>query len=267
MHPVRKSVIAILALLYALLFAEAYLHVFGSRIFGDHGRSYVHRPWQDRWVLGVPFRTNGWGLRGEPFTGGALRIVAFGGSATESMEAPERESWPGRVARHLNARYGARVAQVANAGSAGLASAHYVAHVGELSRPIALDVAILYTGLNDTDRLARYGKIQRVERIGDQIYRDAFLQAFIAPDPIRLTALGDSILERSYLSLFVHGFVEKSFVQPLRNRLEDLVPGWRLRDKRARLRASPEFGAVLARARVDYAHNLSLMLDACAPRG
>ncbi len=267
MRPARRIAIALLALLYALLFAEAYLRVFGSRIFGDRGRSYVHRPWQNRVVLGVPFRTNGWGLRGAPFTARALRIVAFGGSATESAELPEEESWPARVERHLNDRAGARLGQVANAGSAGLSSAHYVAHVGELSGPIPLDVAILYTGINDADRLARYGRTQRVERIGDETYREAFLQAFTAPDPVRLTALGDSILGRAYLPLFVRSFVEKSFVQPLRNRLEDVVPGWRLRDKRARLRASPEFGAVLDRAREDYAHNVSLMLEAARATG
>jgi len=266
-HPARKSAIAILALLYALLFAEAYLRVFGSRLFGDHGRSYVHRPWQDRLVRGVPFRTNGWGVRGEPFTARSLRIVAFGGSATESAEVPEAESWPARVEWHLNGRFGARAGQVANAGSAGLSSPHYVAHVEELARPIGLDVAILYTGLNDTDRLARYGRILRVERIGDRSYREVFLQAFTAPDPVRLTDIGNPILERSYLVLFVRSFFEKSFVQPLRNRLEDLVPGWHLRDKRARLRASPVFGAVLARAKEDYTHNLTLMFDAARAAG
>jgi len=266
-RPGRKSAIAILVLLFAILFAESYLRMFGSRLFGDRGRSYVHRPWRIRVAQGVPFRTNGWGLRGEDFTPRALRIVAFGGSATESSDLPEEATWPGRVEHHLNDRFGARLGQVANAGSAGLASPHYVAQVEELARLIGLDVAILYTGLNDTDRLARHGRILRVGRLGDPSYREAMFQAFIAPDPARLAAMGDSILDRSYLVLFLRAFTEKSLVQPLRNRLEDLIPGRRLRDKRARLRASPSLGAVLARARADYGNNLSLMLAAARAAG
>lgn len=267
-RPARRIAIALLALLYALLFAEAYLRVFGSRIFGDRGRSYVHRPWQNRVVLGVPFRTNGWGLRGAPFTARALRIVAFGGSATESAELPEEESWPARVERHLNDRAGARIGQVANAGSAGLSSAHYLAHLVELSGPINLDVAVVYSGTNDADRLARYGRILRVDRMGDRAYREAFFQAFIAPDPERLAVGPDvPILERSYFFLFLRGFVVKSVVQPTRNRLEDRLPGRSLSDKRKRLRASPGFAAVLRRAQEDYTQNLRLMLDVARARG
>ncbi len=173
MRPGRTSAIAVLALLYATLFAEAYLRLFGSRRFGDRGRSYVHRPWLTRVLQGVPFRTNGWGLRGDDFTPRVLRIVAFGGSATESADLPEEATWPARIERHLNDRFSARLGQVANAGSAGLASAHYVAHVEELGRTMGLDVALIYTGFNDADRLARYRRILSVDRIGDRSYREA----------------------------------------------------------------------------------------------
>jgi lysophospholipase L1-like esterase len=255
-----RPVAALLLLLYALAFGEVYLRLFGSRLFGDRGRSYLRQPYQYTPVHKVPFRTNGLGLRGEDFRKGVLRVVAFGGSATESGDVPEAESWPARLEAHLNAR--APFFQVVNAGVSGLASAHYLAHLEELSAPLGIDVAIIYTGTNDADRLARYKRIIRVEQIDDPTYGEAFLQAFHRPDPARLEeTLSGHFLKRSRLLLFLRDFAVKSFIQPGLRRLEDLLPGQTLAEKRIRLRALPEYESILSRARKDYTHNLTLMIE------
>ncbi len=257
----KNLTLLLLGFLYVAGFGEVYLRIFGSRHFGRPGHSYLRPPYAYDEIRGAPFRTNGLGLRGEDYEGRALRIMAFGGSATESAEVPEEESWPARVEQRLNAHYGTRIGQVTNAGKAGLASSHYLAHLKELIDPSELDIGIIYTGTNDADRIARYGKIQRIERIDDPSYGLVFFQAFSQPDPHRLLqTAGDPPSRHLLLTHFLRSFVVKSFVQPMRRRLEDLIPGQKLSDKRQRLRESPEYESVIKRANDDYEHNLSLML-------
>lgn len=258
----KNLTLLLLGLLWVAGFGEVYLRIFGSRQFGRPGHSYVRPPYAYDEILGAPFRTNGFGLRGDDYESGTLRILAFGGSATESAEVAEAESWPARVEAHLNARYRAKIGQVANAGKAGLASSHYLAHLRELADPAGIDVAIMYTGANDADRIARYGKIQRIAKIDDATYGLALLQAFSQPDPYRLLkTAGDPISRRFLFPHFVKSFLVKGFVQPIRNRIEDLIPGRKLLEKRYRLRESPDYESVMARAADDYEHNLSLMLE------
>ncbi|MDP3938854.1 MAG: GDSL-type esterase/lipase family protein [Deltaproteobacteria bacterium] len=254
--------------IYAAVFGEAFLRLFGSRYLGEPGRSYIRPPYHYSKALGAPFRTNGWGLRGRDFREGALRIVTLGGSATESAEVPEEESWPYRLEVELNALGGGRPGQVANAGMAGTASAHYLAHLNELAGPVGIDVAVIFTGINDADRLARYGSILSVEQVGDSRYAEALFQAFSRPDPVRLGELDSSPpVLRSRLALFLKGFGVKTVGQPLRNRLEDFVPGQSLREKRARLRASAEYPVILSRAADDYERNILLMIEAARKFG
>lgn len=269
LHRKRRTLLLLLfGLVYVLAFGEGYLRVFGSRHFGRPGHSYVRPPYSYDEVLGAPFRTNGLGLRGEDYAADALRIMVLGGSATECAEVPEEETWPVRMEAYLAARHGLSSAQVANAGKAGLASGHYVAHLRELAGPARIDAAVIYTGTNDADRLARYGRIQRIERLDDATYGRSFLQAFSQPDPIRLRETGGDPLSRHLLlPHFLKSFVVKNFVQPIRNRLEDLIPGRKLNDKRRRLRESPDYARVLEKAREDYAHNLSLMLGIARAEG
>jgi lysophospholipase L1-like esterase len=262
----KKGIVVVAGVLYIIAFGEAYLRLFGSRLFGDRGRSYLRQPYQVTRVGRVSFRTNATGLRGEDFTDGVLRIVAFGGSATESADAPEAESWPARLEARLNARE--RRVQIANAGMAGLASAHYLVHLNELADPLGIDLAVIYSGTNDADRLARFGHILRIERLEDTTYGQAMAQAFLRPDPARLAeTMGGNLVSRSRLAQFFRSFVIKGFLHPVRHHLEDVLPGRSLQDKRLRLRASPDYEAMLSQAWDDYTHNLALMIETAERHG
>lgn len=262
-RPSARTLLLLLAgLLYALGFAEGYLRVFGSRYIGVEGRSCIHPPYDFKKLYGAPFQTNGWGLRGRDFEQGVLRVVTFGGSATEAAELTEEDSWSGRLETDFNAIAGTRLGQVVNAGMSGAASAHYLAHLRELSGPLGIDVAVIYTGINDADRLARYGKILEVSRVGDASYAEAFFQAFSRPDPTRFASMPVSpLMQHARLALFLKSFVIKSVSQPFRNRFEDLVPGRSLEDKRVKLRASAAYPEILRQAGMDYAHNILLMIE------
>ena len=127
---------------------------------GAPGRSVLERP-----EFRVPVRINEAGFRGGPLPGakppGVYRIVALGDSFTFGYGVRERQAYPARLARRLNARTGGRPrVEVVNLGVPGAGPLDYLwhlEHTGLALHPDLVVVGLFANDVNDLYQLRRFG--------------------------------------------------------------------------------------------------------------
>jgi len=97
------------------------------------------------------FTVNALGLRGDEWSDGdRYRILAIGGSTTESLYLDDSEAWPRILQDLLNAERPRGGVWVGNAGRSGLNSRHHVIHTMRLlEQHPGIDAIILTAGIND----------------------------------------------------------------------------------------------------------------------
>jgi len=123
-------------------------------------RSVLERP-----EFRVPVRINEAGFRGGPLPGakppGVYRIVALGDSFTFGYGVRERQAYPARLARRLNARTGGRPGvEVVNLGVPGAGPLDYLwhlEHTGLALQPDLVVVGLFANDVNDLYQLRRFG--------------------------------------------------------------------------------------------------------------
>lgn len=104
------------------------------------------------------FITNSFGMRGDELLDKQkVRILAIGGSTTESMYIDQEKSWPYSLQKKLNSESGLKNVWVGNAGKSGLNSRdHIVATKILLDQLPKIDLILVLSGINDmTVRLAQ----------------------------------------------------------------------------------------------------------------
>ncbi len=102
---------------------------------------------------------NDWGIRGPDFSpDDSLRVLAIGGSTTESLYLDESETWPHLLQDRLNTIVPRPSVWVGNAGKSGHASAHHVLQVEKLLDQFPrIDVVLVLVGTNDMMRTLQSG--------------------------------------------------------------------------------------------------------------
>jgi lysophospholipase L1-like esterase len=126
------------------------------------------------------FSTNGLGLRGDEWSSGdSYRILAIGGSTTESLYLDDREAWPRLLQDRLNAARGGSEVWVGNAGKSGLSSRHHVIQVMRLLEQHPVDAVIVMVGVNDLhNRLSRDAAFLPIDQEPKSEFRRLYLSAF-----------------------------------------------------------------------------------------
>ena len=95
------------------------------------------------------FTTNAEGLRGRPLPGpGELRVLAIGGSTTETMYLDDPDAWTAVLERGLAKKLGKPV-WVGNAGKSGLTTFAHVSQVHLYVDELRPDVIVMQAGIND----------------------------------------------------------------------------------------------------------------------
>ncbi|NJL92447.1 MAG: SGNH/GDSL hydrolase family protein [Anaerolineae bacterium] len=111
------------------------------------------------------FSTDALGLRGSalPEAGDALRILAIGGSTTESLYVDDADAWPHRLERIAQAE--GQAVWVGNAGRSGHNSLHHFVTLYYIAPQIAADVVLMLVGVNDMTPFLRSGNAQAMPLI------------------------------------------------------------------------------------------------------
>jgi lysophospholipase L1-like esterase len=133
--------------------------------YGVPGKSYglwtydsevgaIHR----RNAYNTNAQTNDHGFRNaenvlNPKSPGALRIITYGGSTTFCYNLPDGETWPDRLEQSLRRDRHPRD-QVLNAGAISWSVAHEFARARRDVPELKPDIAIIYTGVNETTNAA-----------------------------------------------------------------------------------------------------------------
>ncbi len=95
------------------------------------------------------FTTDAAGLRSRPLPGpGTMRVLAIGGSTTESLYLDDRDAWTAVLERELAQRLG-RPVWVGNAGKSGLTSFAHVSQALAYVDDVKPDVIVIQAGIND----------------------------------------------------------------------------------------------------------------------
>lgn len=274
------------SLAIAVLSAELALRL----LFPANTRHYVYAPRTTRvwrlnpaWVPGVAretrFTINSQGIRGREFGADEYRILAVGGSTTESLEQDDSSAWPALVASALPRTADGREVWIGNVGRSGMYSRDHVLHIKYLSAELPrIDRVLLLVGINDlTVSLAQGDAYVMPPPITDadaeqQQARRAFALVpgrLETPETSDLIAQGAPSYQRTALfQLFVRG---RSAAKNLKGasglavdqRGEYLVR-WRERRRHATriLTQAPDLTAPLA----EYRRNLNVIADLAAAR-
>ena len=127
------------------------------------------------------FRTNAWGIRGEALADdGRFRVLALGGSTTESLYLDDAEAWPRLLQDELASRTGEASWWVGNAGRSGLNSRHHMAQaMNLLGGPLEIDVLLLLVGVNDLQyRLGSGADYRPLDQEPREVIEDVKAHAF-----------------------------------------------------------------------------------------
>lgn len=154
-----KFLIAIFAIFVSLVLVEILLHKFYSLRYGY--QYYLWPPYTTRSVTAPPdvfpgvsgtkrFLINSIGMRGdEPSYDDKMRILALGGSTTESGELDETETWPYLLQKKLNEDSEQKI-WVGNAGRRGSTTRDNILQFKYFVSQIKnIDTIILLPGIND----------------------------------------------------------------------------------------------------------------------
>jgi lysophospholipase L1-like esterase len=127
------------------------------------------------------FTVNALGLRGEEWSEDhRYRILAIGGSTTESLYLDDSEAWPRVLQDLLNTQQPAGGVWVGNAGRSGLNSRHHVIHTLRLlEQHPGIDAIIVMAGINDLhQRLSLDDDFRPIDQEPrsrfERLYREAF---------------------------------------------------------------------------------------------
>ena len=133
------------------------------------------------------FTTNADGLRAEARRPEhAYRILAIGGSTTESLYLDDAETWPRLLQEQLGAARGRADVWVGNAGKSGLNSRHHVVQVLQLLPQLPqIDVLLLLVGVNDLHhRLSRDADFRPIDQEPRSAFSELYVRAFdVRPEP------------------------------------------------------------------------------------
>ena len=144
------------------------------------GSAEQPRRWQRLLSGASRFSTNARGLRGDEWSSGdSYRILAIGGSTTESLYLDDREAWPRLLQDRLNAARGGSEVWVGNAGKSGLSSRHHVIQVMRLLEQHPVDAVVVLAGVNDFhNRLSRDAAFLPIDQEPKREFRRLYLTAF-----------------------------------------------------------------------------------------
>jgi lysophospholipase L1-like esterase len=133
------------------------------------------------------FTTNADGLRAEARRPEhAHRILAVGGSTTESLYLDDAETWPRLLQERLAAVRGRADVWVGNAGKSGLNSRHHVVQVLQLLPQLPrIDVLLLLAGVNDLHHwLSRDSDFRPIDQEPPSAFAELYVRAFdVQPQP------------------------------------------------------------------------------------
>jgi lysophospholipase L1-like esterase len=133
------------------------------------------------------FTTNADGLRAEARRPEhAYRILAIGGSTTESLYLDDAETWPRLLQEQLGAARGRADVWVGNAGKSGLNSRHHVVQALQLLPQLPqIDVLLVLAGVNDLHhRLSRDADFRPIEQEPRSAFAELYARAFdVRPEP------------------------------------------------------------------------------------
>jgi len=126
-------------------------------------------------LAGTFFRTNGFGLRGDPVRDdGSIRILTVGDSCTWGWGVGQEEAYPAVLQRLLDERHGAGRYQVLNAGVPGYTTYEGLIYLRERGLALKPAVVIADYGFNETfhtgeieTQIARYQKFRCVVAADD----------------------------------------------------------------------------------------------------
>lgn len=150
------------------------------------------------------FTTNAEGLRGNPLPGpGTLRVLAIGGSTTETMYLDDSDAWTAVLERGLAKNLG-KPAWVGNAGKSGLTTFAHVSQVHLYVDELRPDVIVMQAGINDLTmcisggrhELLTSAKAFRWEDAWDEYGRRVFAQVNV-PD-VRHELRLQTLMERAF---------------------------------------------------------------------
>ena len=154
-----KLIMTIVAVVISLLVTEILLHKFYKLRYGYH--YYLWPPYLSRNITTLPnvfpgvsgtkrFYINSIGMRGsEPTASDKKRIVAVGGSTTESGELDESETWPALLQNMLNENNEQKM-WVGNAGRRGSTTRDNILQMKYFVSQINnVNTIILLSGIND----------------------------------------------------------------------------------------------------------------------
>jgi lysophospholipase L1-like esterase len=136
------------------------------------------------------FTTNADGLRAEARRPEhAYRILAIGGSTTESLYLDDTETWPHLLQQRLGAARGRADVWVGNAGKSGLNSRHHVVQALQLLPQLPqMDVVLVLAGVNDLHhRLSLDTDFRPIDQEPRSAFADLYARAFDvrpAPQPL-----------------------------------------------------------------------------------
>ncbi len=265
------------SLILALAVSEALLRAFRSDLHAVWPPGLVRVLHPDPEILpGVsgPSRVTASadGLRGdrEP-RGEALRIIAIGGSTTESLYLDDSETWPRLLQEALAARGGSqRPVWVGNAGRSGLNSRHHILQVRFLADQFPrTDAFLILAGANDLlMRLgldAGYQPFTGVDALPPEDHHALMSRAFASwPDP----GTGEAFWRRTEIWRRLRAVRHRLLRPPAPELLDERGEVYR-RWRRNRA-ASTSLRAVLpdlSTALEEYRANLHTMVDDAGRRG
>ena len=163
-------------------------------------------------VGSATYQTNGDGIRGDPIRKDhTYKILAIGGSTTESVYVDQGKSWPYLLQTTLGKSGYPGNVWVGNAGKSGLNTRHHVLAVKTLIPQISPDAIILLTGINDLNlRLLQdtsYTPMSVSEEVNDpELYSQAFVRYPMGAslwDSLKNTALYGMYIKLKYYTHFI----------------------------------------------------------------
>jgi lysophospholipase L1-like esterase len=258
--------------------------------FPADSRHYVWAPrrtivWRlnPAWVHGLSretrFTINSQGIRGPELGADEYRILAMGGSTTESLAQDDASAWPALVAGALPRSADGRKVWIGNVGKSGHYSRDHVLHLKYLSAELLrIDRVLLLVGVNDLMvALAQGDSYVMPPPITDaeaeqQQARRAFALApgrLETPGTWELAAPGAPFYERTALfQLLVRARWAARNIKGASGLAQDergeYIVRWRERRRHATriLTQSPDLAAPLA----EYRRNLNVIADLAAAR-
>jgi len=118
------------------------------------------------------FITNSMGIRGDEIPNNATyRILAIGGSATESTMVDQQKTWPYLLQTILNTKSPQAKIWVGNIGKSSLNTRHHILEMKYFVPQVSVDTIVMMIGVNDVNRrLAQ--DMRYVPMTLENIYRD-----------------------------------------------------------------------------------------------